>query len=191
MCVGIMPLSLTHSSFLSYTLSHGHFRAASCIDCHAPADATAVRQTIQDGQVPQCGACGSWVKPDIVFFGQGLPDRFHQLLRTDRHQTDLVLVLGTSLQVAPVSLIPEMVSCRRALINRDLVGVFQETCGGDSKNDRTGSSSSSSDNNNNNKRDVYCAGDCDDAVLQLARLLDWQEELQDMHRAVQAAMADS
>ena len=74
-----------------------------------------------------CTKCGGHVKPDIVFFGEELPDRFHALLKNDKHYADLVIVLGSSLKVAPVSLIPEMVtkSCKRALINRHGTGPFQ------------------------------------------------------------------
>ncbi len=43
-------------------------------------------------------------QPDITFFGEGLPDSFQQrLMHHDRDIVDLVLVIGTSLKVAPVS----------------------------------------------------------------------------------------
>ncbi|KAL1838530.1 hypothetical protein VTK73DRAFT_4299 [Phialemonium thermophilum] len=44
------------------------------------------------------------MKPDITFFGESLPDAFSErLTRHDRHRVDLVVVIGTSLRVAPVS----------------------------------------------------------------------------------------
>ena len=44
------------------------------------------------------------MKPDITFFGEPLADSFHRrLLDHDREKVDLVLVIGTSLKVAPVS----------------------------------------------------------------------------------------
>ena len=42
---------------------------------------------------------GGIVKPDIVFFGEGLPQRFFHLLEEDFPQCDLLLVMGTSLKV--------------------------------------------------------------------------------------------
>ena len=39
------------------------------------------------------------VKPDIVFFGEDLPDRFHSLQRQDFLKCDLLIVMGTSLEV--------------------------------------------------------------------------------------------
>ncbi|XXG95694.1 NAD-dependent histone deacetylase sir2 [Hypoxylon texense] len=55
-----------------------------------------------DGQydIPTAGV----MKPDITFFGEELPDEFSQrLVKHDRDLVDLVVVIGTSLKVAPVS----------------------------------------------------------------------------------------
>ncbi|OTB11181.1 hypothetical protein K445DRAFT_68957 [Daldinia sp. EC12] len=55
-----------------------------------------------DGQydIPAAGV----MKPDITFFGEELPDEFSQrLVKHDRDLVDLVIVIGTSLKVAPVS----------------------------------------------------------------------------------------
>lgn len=80
---------------------HGHFRTASCIECHKAADSAKVKEIIvEEGVVPKCQKCGGNVKPDIVFFGENLPARFHNLLRTDVRKAELMLILGTSLQVS-------------------------------------------------------------------------------------------
>ncbi|KAI9816416.1 MAG: NAD-dependent histone deacetylase sir2 [Thelocarpon impressellum] len=53
-----------------------------------------------DYDVPEAGV----MKPDITFFGEDLPTRFHdRLVDHDRAKVDLVVVIGTSLKVAPVS----------------------------------------------------------------------------------------
>lgn len=39
------------------------------------------------------------VKPDITFFGQALDDAFDKCLIEDREEVDLLVVIGTSLQV--------------------------------------------------------------------------------------------
>ena len=41
------------------------------------------------------------VKPDIVFFGESLPERFFQYMNRDFSQADLLIVMGTSLTVQP------------------------------------------------------------------------------------------
>ncbi|EOO03741.1 putative sir2 family protein [Phaeoacremonium minimum UCRPA7] len=47
---------------------------------------------------------GGIMKPDITFFGEPLPDEFsRRLTEHDREKVDLVIVIGTSLKVAPVS----------------------------------------------------------------------------------------
>ena len=44
------------------------------------------------------------MKPDITFFGEQLPDTFHKrLVDHDRYKCDLLICIGTSLKVAPVS----------------------------------------------------------------------------------------
>ncbi|KAJ1951210.1 NAD-dependent histone deacetylase sir2 [Linderina pennispora] len=43
------------------------------------------------------------MKPDITFFGEKLPDAFDEALLADREKVDLLLVMGSSLKVAPVS----------------------------------------------------------------------------------------
>ncbi|KAI0102298.1 DHS-like NAD/FAD-binding domain-containing protein [Nemania sp. FL0031] len=50
--------------------------------------------------IPEAGV----MKPDITFFGEPLPDEFSKrLVKHDRNLVDLVIVIGTSLKVAPVS----------------------------------------------------------------------------------------
>ncbi|KAJ5482651.1 NAD-dependent protein deacetylase h.t1.c1 [Penicillium diatomitis] len=56
-----------------------------------------------DYDIPEPGV----MKPDITFFGEGLPDEFGQrLLHHDCDLVDLVVVIGTSLKVAPVAEVP-------------------------------------------------------------------------------------
>jgi len=129
---------------------HGHFRTASCIDCGRSANAETVKETIvSGGKTPKCDHCGGNVKPDIVFFGEDLPDRFHRLLKQDIPKADLLLVMGTSLNVAPVSMIPEMVRCNRVLFNRDKVMKIRKG------------------------RDMFIPGDCDANAKELIDLLGW------------------
>jgi NAD-dependent SIR2 family protein deacetylase len=140
---------------------HGHFRTASCTGCGKVADGEQVKRTILQGEIPTCRVhppqCQDPVKPDIVFFGESLPDRFHQLLKKDLKQADLLLIMGTSLQVAPVSQIPNMVSCPRVLFNRDLVLRMK-------------------------KKDVFVEGDCDTNVELLCQLLGWDQELREQNK---------
>lgn len=58
------------------------------------------------------------LQPDITFFGEKLTDDFDQALLDDRDKVDLLLVIGTSLKVSPVSEI---------LCAFDFVGSFRST----------------------------------------------------------------
>ncbi|XP_064092637.1 NAD-dependent deacetylase sir2D-like isoform X2 [Macrobrachium nipponense] len=61
------------------------------------------------------------MKPDIVFFGEGLPDEFHDRMAEDKDECDLLIVIGSSLKVRPVALIPSSVPSHvpQILINRE------------------------------------------------------------------------
>ena len=63
------------------------------------------------------------LKPDITFFGEPLPSRFFKCLREDIAKCDLLICIGTSLKVAPVSEIVNMLPANvpQVLINRDPV----------------------------------------------------------------------
>jgi NAD-dependent SIR2 family protein deacetylase len=139
---------------------HGHFRSASCIECRRPASDDYERIILETNDFPTCKHCGGYVKPDIVFFGEGLPDRFSRWLDRDLDEADLLLIMGTSLMVAPVSMIPNMVNdtCKRVLLNRERVG---DLC--------------------DEERDVIHEGDCDDSVRTIARLLNWEQELLELN----------
>lgn len=57
----------------------------------------------EDDDIPEPGV----MKPDITFFGEQLPqDFFSRFTEQDAKSTDLVIVIGTSLKVAPVSEMP-------------------------------------------------------------------------------------
>ena len=50
------------------------------------------------------------MKPDIVFFGEGLGDEFHNAVAKDKDQVDLLIMIGSSLKVRPVALIPSSIN---------------------------------------------------------------------------------
>ena len=116
---------------------HGGFDEAYCIETGADVPVEELRAALM-----QCEGSGSdqpgsdWralrekygglVKPRIVFFGEDLPRRFHKLQLRDFRECDLLLVMGTSLQVDPfASLIGHRDLAQnvpRVLFNRERVG---------------------------------------------------------------------
>jgi NAD-dependent deacetylase sirtuin 2 len=56
--------------------AHGSFASSHCIECKAEASNLFVKECVFAEKVPHCDKCNGLVKPDIVFFGENLPQRF-------------------------------------------------------------------------------------------------------------------
>jgi NAD-dependent deacetylase len=88
---------------------HGSIATASCLACGAryPLAETRARLDADVHGVPRCG-CGQPLKPDVVLFGELLDvaamDRAGSLARG----ADLLLCIGSSLEVYPVAGLPEL-----------------------------------------------------------------------------------
>uniref|UniRef100_A0A8C8I4M7 protein acetyllysine N-acetyltransferase n=1 Tax=Oncorhynchus tshawytscha TaxID=74940 RepID=A0A8C8I4M7_ONCTS len=104
---------------------HGSFATASCLICKHKVDCEAVREDIFNQVVPHCPRCRdiplAIMKPDIVFFGENLPELFHRAMKQDKDEVDLLIVIGSSLKVRPVALIPTSIphEVPQVLINRE------------------------------------------------------------------------
>ncbi|KAJ1143175.1 hypothetical protein NDU88_009486 [Pleurodeles waltl] len=105
---------------------HGSFASASCLICRYKVDSEAVRGDIFNQVVPRCPRCLpneplAIMKPDIVFFGENLPEQFHRAMKYDKDEVDLLIVIGSSLKVRPVALIPSSIpqEVPQILINRE------------------------------------------------------------------------
>ena len=85
---------------------HGHMREATCIRCYkqVPVDPM-IEQFIRDGRVPHC-ECGGVLKPNVILFGEQLPIRVLNQAMEEARRCDLILVAGSSLEVAPAGDIP-------------------------------------------------------------------------------------
>jgi NAD-dependent deacetylase len=82
---------------------HGSIRTASCLGCGA---SYSLAETRARGAVPLCD-CGAVLKPDVVLFGEMLPER--PMLRASElaMNAGLMLAIGSSLEVWPVAGLPE------------------------------------------------------------------------------------
>jgi NAD-dependent protein deacetylase/lipoamidase len=86
---------------------HGHLREATCIRCyHLMPGQPMIEQFVADGQVPRCPECGGVMKPNVVLFGEMLPVGVMYEAETESKKCDLMLVAGSSLQVAPAADLP-------------------------------------------------------------------------------------
>lgn len=66
--------------------------------------------------VPRC-ACGGIVKPDVVLYGESLPEDAWRGALREISRADLLIVAGTSLAVYPASSLIECCSARLVVVN--------------------------------------------------------------------------
>ena len=147
--------------------AHGSFASQSCIECRTPYPNDLMKKAIDAQDVPHCQVpqCNGLVKPDIVFFGEQLPENFHRN-RELPAKADLCIVMGTSLTVQPFASLP--IFCAegvpRLLLNLERVG------GLGSRAD-----------------DVLLLGDCDAGIRKLADALGWSEDLEALWKLTESS----
>ena len=83
---------------------HGGFTTSVCLACERRCPTDEFADVVLRGDIPRCKACGGLVKPDIVFFGEAVKDmeQATQIVR----ESDLLLVIGSSLTVYPAAGLP-------------------------------------------------------------------------------------
>ena len=85
--------------------AHGSFQNSYCTKCKKTFDLKWLKTEIFNPEtnegVPKCPQCSGVVRPDVVLFGEALPERFWSNISADFEACDLLLVFGTSLVVSP------------------------------------------------------------------------------------------
>lgn len=87
---------------------HGSIRTASCLRCGASYSLEETRRRLAeepDG-VPRCD-CGEPLKPDVVLFGEFLPENAINRATALAANASLLLAIGSSLEVHPVAALPQ------------------------------------------------------------------------------------
>ena len=85
---------------------HGSIAESRCLDCGARYPLEEARARLErDGGVPECD-CGRSLKPDVVLFGELLPEAAMERATTLAAGADLLLCVGSSLEVYPVAGLP-------------------------------------------------------------------------------------
>jgi len=86
---------------------HGHMREATCINCFTVYEGEPLmRRYLQTRIMPRCPKCGHVIKPNVILFGEQLPYDQLQGAQDAARNADLMLVIGSSLEVAPAGDIP-------------------------------------------------------------------------------------
>lgn len=102
-------IDLLHSRAGSQTVHevHGHLRTVTCIHCFREYDSRPYLLVFLDtGATPTCPACGSALKPNVILFGEQLPARALSAARRAAARCDVMLVVGSSLEVYPAADLP-------------------------------------------------------------------------------------
>lgn len=101
---------------------HGHLREATCIRCfRVVPGVVALERFMQTGTPPHC-ACGGVLKPNVILFGEMLPQDILVRAQEQARAADLMIVVGSSLEVAPASDLPLLAvesGARLIVINYD------------------------------------------------------------------------
>jgi NAD-dependent deacetylase len=107
---------------------HGSYGAAACTACGRAEEGASSAQwwaeAVRRGPrapVVLCARCGGVVKPEVVFFGEGVRgfERAEELARS----ADLFLVLGSSLAVHPAATLPFLVPGEVVVVNQGPVAL--------------------------------------------------------------------
>lgn len=86
---------------------HGNSRRFPCQECGAVQELEAVRQLVDQALPPRCPACdAAALRPDVVLFGEALPEEVLVAAFEEMGRADLALVVGSSLVVQPAASLP-------------------------------------------------------------------------------------
>jgi NAD-dependent deacetylase len=87
---------------------HGSIASSSCLHCGAGVSLEQARALLgaDPEGVPRCPSCGEPLKPDVVLFGEMLPAAALERAHTLCANADVLLCVGSSLEVHPVAGLP-------------------------------------------------------------------------------------
>lgn len=84
---------------------HGNIMRAYCIDCRRAARSEELHP-LGDGERAICSDCGGLIRPDVVWFGEMLPEDAIEAAHRSAANADVFLSIGTSAIVYPAAGIP-------------------------------------------------------------------------------------
>ncbi len=116
---------------------HGNINKMKCSKCDFKADSFEIKVTekfsasgkdqdkiltpeLTRSDLPKCPECSGLLRPDIVWFGEMLDPHVLKSVERDIYRTDMMIVVGTSLNVMPAAAFPfqaKMHGAKIALIN--------------------------------------------------------------------------
>lgn len=86
---------------------HGSIFEYYCLECRKIYGLETVKNLLTVNPLPRCD-CGGLIKPNIVFFGESLPERALSDAIWHSRNCDVMIVLGSSLSVYPAAQLPSI-----------------------------------------------------------------------------------
>lgn len=101
--------NLHHLAGSQYILEvHGNTREGICVNCEEIIKINLLIEKLNLGELPpKCNKCRGIIKPNVVLFGDMLPEDFN-IAMWEVETSDLLIVIGSSLAVAPVNHLPQV-----------------------------------------------------------------------------------
>ena len=82
---------------------HGCSRTLVCMDC---ATVYPSAEILLDELPPRCKKCRGVLKPEFIFFGEGIPEPANYLSFKAASEADVFLIVGSTGEIMPASMIP-------------------------------------------------------------------------------------
>lgn len=95
---------------------HGNLREAACPACGWRGPIALITDALDRGELPACPVCGGRPKPNVVLFEELLPADAYEAAEREIRSADILLVVGSSLQVTPAAWLPEVARAHGAAI---------------------------------------------------------------------------
>ena len=70
----------------------------------------------EGGEPPRCGGCGAYLRPDVVWFGEQLPEQVLNPAWAAVYDCDVLLAVGTSNLVEPAASLPWLAAAQGAIV---------------------------------------------------------------------------
>ncbi len=101
---------------------HGNMQMLVCLNCRERYPIAIVKERYADSDdVPTCDYCRGILKPDVIFFGEALPQQTLAQAMQEAEECDVMVVVGSSLVVYPAAYVPvqaQRAGARLVIINK-------------------------------------------------------------------------
>jgi NAD-dependent deacetylase len=101
---------------------HGNLNEARCQSCGSIAPIDEMARQIDAGAHPRCARCGGRLRPNVVLFEEKLPLEAYDRAEDACRRCEVLLAVGSSLEVYPVAGLPTLAKehgAKIAVVNRD------------------------------------------------------------------------